>query len=85
MLWSYRTTPHVGTGHTSFKFVYGMEIVLPQELLIETPYILCFNTEKNVEDLQINLDLIEEKRYMVALHQTVYKANIEKYYNKRVK
>ncbi|XP_073063934.1 uncharacterized protein [Primulina eburnea] len=36
VLWSYRTTPKIGTGETPFSLVYGNEAVLPAEIGEET-------------------------------------------------
>ncbi|GKG43301.1 hypothetical protein Tco_0479985, partial [Tanacetum coccineum] len=43
------------------------------------------DTIKNNEALEINLDILEEKREHAAIQETRSKAKMEKYYNARVR
>lgn len=85
VLWSCITTTHVRTQETPFSLAYGIEVVLPQVLLIETPRVEFINNDKNDGDLRINIDLIEEKSETKSSHQVTYKVSVERFCNRRVR
>ena len=43
VLWSIRTTPNRATGLTPFALVYGVELVLPMELIHGSPRVLAYD------------------------------------------
>nr|XP_043637862.1 uncharacterized protein LOC122608850 [Erigeron canadensis] len=77
-----RTTPKRSNGETPFRLAFGTEAVAPAEFLVSTYRML--NTEGNNEELRIDLDLLEERREIVAIREAAFKKKIEGYYNKRV-
>ncbi|KAK1433245.1 hypothetical protein QVD17_10154 [Tagetes erecta] len=71
------------TGETPFSLTYGTEAVIPVEIGMPTQRML--SEKDNDRILKENLDLLEERREIVAIREAKYKKQIEKYYNKRVK
>ncbi|XP_073129195.1 uncharacterized protein [Henckelia pumila] len=83
VLWSYRTTPRIGTGKTPFSMVYGNEAVLPAEIGEESARIIFYD-EENGERRMEDLDFLDEKREAAAIRMEAYKNRIARSYNRRV-
>ncbi|GKA07547.1 hypothetical protein Tco_0686771 [Tanacetum coccineum] len=62
---------------TPFSFTYGMETVIPAEIGMPTLRTAELDLAKNDEALEINLDLIEEKREQAAIQEVKSKAKME--------
>ncbi|XP_073120867.1 uncharacterized protein [Henckelia pumila] len=84
VLWSYRTTPRIGTGETPFSLVYGNEAILPAEIGEESARIIFYD-EKNGEKRMEDLDFMEEKREAAAIRMEAYKNRVARSYNLRVR
>ncbi|GJZ33548.1 hypothetical protein Tco_0578984 [Tanacetum coccineum] len=87
VLWAHRTMVKSSNGETSFSLTYGTEAVIPAEIGMPT-----FRTaerkvdiNKNNEALEINLELLEEKREQAAIREAKSKRKMEKYYNTNVR
>nr|GEV06471.1 hypothetical protein [Tanacetum cinerariifolium] len=85
VLWAHRTMIKSSNGETSFSLTYGVEPVFPIEIGMTTLRSAEVDMIKNNEALGINLDLLEEKREHAAIEEAKSKAEIEKYYNARVR
>ncbi|GKA37832.1 hypothetical protein Tco_0724397 [Tanacetum coccineum] len=72
-------------GETPFSLTYGTEAVIPAEIGMPTLRTAEVDLTKNDEALEINLDLIEEKREQAAIQEAKSKAKMEKYYNSKVR
>ncbi|GJT42112.1 hypothetical protein Tco_0941977 [Tanacetum coccineum] len=70
---------------TPFSLTYGTEVVIPVEVGMPTIRTAKVDTIKNDEALEINLDILEEKREQTAIQEARSKAKMEKYYNARVR
>ncbi|XP_071740413.1 uncharacterized protein [Rutidosis leptorrhynchoides] len=57
----------------------------PAELMVPTKCIHSFDESSNDEGLHANLDMLEERREIVAIREAINKQKISKYYDKRVK
>nr|GEX14808.1 reverse transcriptase domain-containing protein [Tanacetum cinerariifolium] len=77
--------PTVCNGETSFSLTYGTEAVIPIEIGMPTLRTAEVDMIKNDEALEINLDLLEEKREHASIQEEKSKAKMEKYYNARVR
>ncbi|GKA90506.1 hypothetical protein Tco_0812376 [Tanacetum coccineum] len=70
---------------TPFSLTYGTEAVIPVEIGMPTMRTTKVDMIKNDEALEVNLDLLEEKREQAAIQEARSKAKMEKYYNARVR
>ncbi|KAD5960272.1 hypothetical protein E3N88_11744 [Mikania micrantha] len=80
VLWAHRTMHKTGTGETPFSLTYGTEAMIPVEIGSPTPR-THLTEEENNADLRVNLNLLEERRYLAAIQEVKYKKAVEKYYN----
>ncbi|GJY15396.1 reverse transcriptase domain-containing protein [Tanacetum coccineum] len=62
VLWAHRTMIKSSNGETLFSLTYGMKVVIPVEIGMPTLSTAEVDMIKNDEALEINLDLLEEKR-----------------------
>ncbi|GJX08447.1 reverse transcriptase domain-containing protein [Tanacetum coccineum] len=85
LLWAHRTTARTSNGCTPFSLIYGSEAVLPPEIGIPTYCIQCFDSNSNNDDLLLNLELLEERRNLIALREARYKRQTKQYYNQKVR
>ncbi|GKB45318.1 reverse transcriptase domain-containing protein, partial [Tanacetum coccineum] len=85
VLWAHRTMIKSSHRETPFSLTYGTEAVIPAEIGMPTLRTAKVDLIKNDEALEINLDLIEEKREQAAIQEAKSKAKMEKYYNSKVR
>ncbi|GJU15247.1 reverse transcriptase domain-containing protein [Tanacetum coccineum] len=81
VLWAHRTMIKSSNGETLFSLTYGTKAVIPAEIGMPTLRTAEIDLVKNDEALEINLDLIEEKREQASIQKAKRKAKMEKYYN----
>ncbi|GJR72595.1 reverse transcriptase domain-containing protein [Tanacetum coccineum] len=62
VLWAHHTMIKSNKGETPFSLTYGTEAVIPVEIDMPTMRTAEIDMIKNGEALEINLDLLEEKR-----------------------
>nr|GEY84242.1 reverse transcriptase domain-containing protein [Tanacetum cinerariifolium] len=72
-------------GDTPFLLTYKMEAVIPAEIGMPTLRTVEVDLVGNNKALEINLDLLEERREEAAIPEAKSKAKIEKYYNSKVR
>ncbi|GKC89874.1 hypothetical protein Tco_1150523, partial [Tanacetum coccineum] len=70
-------------GDTPFSLTYGTEAVIPAKIGMPTLRTTEVNLEENKEALEINLDLLEERREHAAIREAKSKAKMEIYYNSK--
>ncbi|GJW78529.1 reverse transcriptase domain-containing protein [Tanacetum coccineum] len=85
VLWAHRTMIKSSNGETPFSLTYGTEAVNPAKIGMPTLQTAEIDPATNNGALEINLDLIEEKREQAAIQEAKSKKNMEKYYNTRVR
>ncbi|GJT19046.1 reverse transcriptase domain-containing protein [Tanacetum coccineum] len=85
VLWAHRTMIKSSNGDTPFSLTYGTEAVIPAEIGMPTLRTAEVNLEENKEALEINLDLLEERREQAAIREAKSKAKMERYYNSKVR
>ncbi|GKA20521.1 reverse transcriptase domain-containing protein [Tanacetum coccineum] len=85
VLWAHRTMIKSSNGETPFLLTYGTEAVIPAEIGMPTLRTAEVDPTKNDGALEINLDLIEEKREQAAIQEAKSKAKMKKYYNSKVR
>ncbi|GJV12566.1 reverse transcriptase domain-containing protein [Tanacetum coccineum] len=72
-------------GDTPFSLTYETEAVIPAEIGMPTIRTAEVDLVQNNEALEINLDLLEERREEAAIREAKSKAKMEKYYNAKVR
>ncbi|GJS69359.1 reverse transcriptase domain-containing protein [Tanacetum coccineum] len=85
VLWAHRTMIKSSNGDTPFSLTYGTEAVIPAEIGMPTFRTAEVDVAKNDEALEINLELLEEKREQAAIREAKSKRQMEKYYNTKVR
>ncbi|GKA51854.1 reverse transcriptase domain-containing protein [Tanacetum coccineum] len=84
VLWTHRTMIKSSNRDTPFSLTYGTEAVIPAEISMPTLRIAEVDMVQNDEALEINLDLLEERREQTATREEKSKAKMEKYHNSKV-
>ncbi|GJZ93112.1 reverse transcriptase domain-containing protein [Tanacetum coccineum] len=83
--YAHRTIVKSSNGDTPFSLTYETEAVIPAEIGMPTFKTTEVNVAKNDKALEINLELLEEKRKQAAIREAKSKRQIEKYYNAKVR
>ncbi|GJS22100.1 reverse transcriptase domain-containing protein [Tanacetum coccineum] len=85
VLWAHRTMIKSSNGDTPFLLTYGTKVVIPAEIGMPTLRTAEVDLVQNNEALEINLDLLEERREQAAIREAKSKAKMERYYNSKVR
>ncbi|GKD90878.1 reverse transcriptase domain-containing protein [Tanacetum coccineum] len=85
VLWAHRTMIKSSNGDTHFLLMYGTETVIPAEIGMPTLRTAEVDMVQNDEALEINLDLLKERKEHATIREAKSKARIEKYYNSKVR
>ncbi|GJT04183.1 reverse transcriptase domain-containing protein [Tanacetum coccineum] len=85
VLWAHRTMIKSSNGDTPFSLTYGTEAVIPAEIGMPTLRTAEVDVVRNDEALEVNLDLLEERREQAAIREAKSKRKMEKYYNAKVR
>nr|GEY67140.1 reverse transcriptase domain-containing protein [Tanacetum cinerariifolium] len=85
VLWAHRTMIKSSNEETPFSLTYGTKALILVEIGMPTLRTAEIDMIKNNEALEINLDILEEKREQAAIQEAKSKAKMEKYYNVRVR
>ena len=82
VLWAYRTTTRVPTGETPFKLTFGTEAIMLVEVGLISLRDKTYKGQKNQQELNNNLDLIDEVREETMKRMAKHKEAMAKYYNR---
>ncbi|XP_024027041.1 uncharacterized protein LOC112093216 [Morus notabilis] len=85
VLWAYRTTSRTTTDETSLSMAYGVKTVLIVEIEMPTLRTVMNNDDINIEAMNGELDLLEEKRLDSQLRLAAYQRRTSRYFDKKVK
>nr|GEY68887.1 reverse transcriptase domain-containing protein [Tanacetum cinerariifolium] len=85
VLWAHRTMIKSSNGDTPFSLTYGTEAVIPAEIGMPTLRTAKVDLVGNNEALEINLDLLEERRDEAAIREAKRKAKMKKCYNSKIR
>jgi hypothetical protein len=84
VLWSLRTTPNRSTGYTLFFLGYGIEAVLPTDVIHDAPRVVLYTKEEDKEARENDVDLLEEAREITLSRTVVYQQNLRHYHVQKV-
>ncbi|GJV59947.1 reverse transcriptase domain-containing protein [Tanacetum coccineum] len=85
VLWAHHTMIKSSNEDTPFSLTYATEEVIPIEIGMPTMRTAEVDMVQNDEALEINLDLLEERREQAAIREAKSKAKMEKYYNSKIR
>src|SRR3954471_12439341 len=85
MIWSLRTTPNRSNGYTPFFLVYGVEAVLPSDLIHQSPRVKAYIKEDSEVSRQDDLDIVEEVCVVAEQRSTTYQQKLCKYHSQQVR
>ncbi|GKA86812.1 reverse transcriptase domain-containing protein [Tanacetum coccineum] len=77
VLWAHRTMIKSSNGDTPFSLTYRTEAVIPAEIGMPTLRTAKVDLVQNNEALEINLDLLEERREQAAIREAKSKARMK--------
>ncbi|GKC81918.1 reverse transcriptase domain-containing protein, partial [Tanacetum coccineum] len=69
VLWAHRTMIKSSNGDTPFSLTYGTEAVIPAEIGMPILRTAEVSLEENKKALEINLDLLEERREQAVIRE----------------
>ena len=78
-------TTRVSTRETSFRLTFGIEAVIPVEVGLMSLRVKTYEGQKNQQELNSNLDLIDEVREEAMKGMTKHKEAMARYYNRKFK
>ncbi|GJT80117.1 reverse transcriptase domain-containing protein [Tanacetum coccineum] len=84
VLWAHCTMIKSINGDMPFSLTYGTKAVIPAEIGMPTIRTEEVDIVQNDEALEINLDLLEERREQAAIREAKSKEKMEKYYSSKV-
>ena len=85
VLWAYRTTTKVPTGETPFRLTFDTEAVISVKVGLTSFWVKNYEDQKNQQELNSNLDLINEVREEAMKRMAKHKEAMARYYNRKVK
>ena len=77
--------PNRSTGRTPFFLVYGVEAVLPSDLLHNAPRVELYTEDEAEQARQDAVDLLEEEREMAMIRPTIYQQDLRRFHARNVK
>ncbi|KAJ3689590.1 hypothetical protein LUZ61_018754 [Rhynchospora tenuis] len=84
VLWAYNTTPRSATERSPYALVYGMEAVIPMEIVHPTLRTIRYSTQRNAERRVEEIEIIHELREEASARQAEYQRRMRKVFDKKV-
>ena len=85
VFWAYKKTTRVPTGETPFRLTFVIEAVISVEVGLMSFRVKTYEGQKNQQELNSNLDLIDEVREEAIKRMTKHKEAMARFYNRKVK
>ncbi|KAJ3689619.1 hypothetical protein LUZ61_018783 [Rhynchospora tenuis] len=84
VVWAYNTTPRSATERSPYALVYGMEAVIPMEIVHPTLRTISYSTQRNAERRVEEIEMIHELREEASARQAEYQRRMRKVFDKKV-
>ncbi|KAJ3688389.1 hypothetical protein LUZ61_017553 [Rhynchospora tenuis] len=78
VVWAYNTTPRSATERSPYALVYGMEAVIPMEIVHPTLRTISYSTQRNAERRVEEIEMIHELREEASARQAEYQRRMRK-------
>ena len=85
VLWVYKTTTRVATGETPFRLTFGTKAIISVEVGLTSYQVKTYEYQKNQQELNNNLDLIDKVREEAMKQMAKHKEAMARYYYRKVK
>lgn len=85
VLWATRTTLRSSTGETPFILAYGIYVLVPVEVSLDSYCMEVYNMKNNEFGLRVNMDLLEENREVAHQRNLKYQLQASQYYDQNIK
>ena len=85
VLWGLRTTPNHMTRYTPFFILYGVEAVLPCDIIHDSPRVRMYEEREAELDRQDNLDGLEEEHGVTKARSAFYQQQARRYQSREVR
>ena len=72
-------------GETPFRLTFETKVVIPVEVWLTNIRVKAYEEQRNHQELNNNLDLIDEVRDEALRQMEKYRGAMARYYNKKVK
>ncbi|CAA0824545.1 Unknown protein, partial [Striga hermonthica] len=79
------TTPRSSTGHSPFHMVYGIDALMPIEVVLNSHRSTFYEEKKNEEMVEEALDMIEEGREEAWVRSMEYKQKMRAAFDRKVR
>ena len=84
VLWGLRTMPNRTTGYTPLFMVYGVEAVIPCDIIHDSPRVRIYEEREAELDRQYNLDALEEEHNIAKARSAFYQQQARRYQSREV-
>ena len=78
-------TTRVPTGETPFRLTFGIKAIIPMEVGLTSFLVKTYEDQKNQQELNDNLDLIDEVKEEAMKRMAKHKEAMARYENQKVK
>ena len=85
MSFGHMTITRVPTGETPFRLTFGTKAVISVEVGLTSYQVKTYEDQKNQQELNSNLDLINEVKEKAIKRMEKHKEAMARYYNRKVK
>jgi hypothetical protein len=84
VLWALQPNVNRAIRDMTFNLVYGVDMVLPPEIYLQSETVTHFDSEHQAEARELDSILLEERRNTALINVRKYQESLKKYYNKSV-
>ncbi|KAJ3689951.1 hypothetical protein LUZ61_019115 [Rhynchospora tenuis] len=84
VVWAYNTTMRSATERSPYALVYGIEAVIPMEIVHPTLRNINYSTQRNAERTTEEIEVIHELREEASARQAEYQRKMRKIFDKKV-
>ena len=84
MVWVLQTQPSKATRQSPFFLTYGLEAILPADIMWKSPRVEAYREGEADEVRQLELDTVEEARINTLTQSARYLQGVRRYHDRNV-